>query len=154
MKRRCRSCHGLTGSHIRARDVPCFVSPGLLQAARAGRQDPRGVLCGGFRNHVLAYLIAELFEVHDRGRFEWFAFSVGPYAQDEMRQRVAATFGHFIDVRERSDIDIAVGLAGFTRLNRFWLLLLSLRSPSRSATWATLEPRVRTTWTTGLPTRS
>ncbi|MBO9679860.1 MAG: tetratricopeptide repeat protein [Acidovorax sp.] len=89
-----------------------------------------GYFSADFRNHAVAYLIAELFEVHDRGRFEWFAFSVGPDAQDEMRQRVAAAFDHFIDVRERSDIDIArlsrelgidiaVDLTGFTRHNRF-----------------------------------
>jgi predicted O-linked N-acetylglucosamine transferase (SPINDLY family) len=69
--------------------------------------------------------MAELFERHDRAKFEWVAFSFGPDAKDEMRKRVSTAFDRFIDVRNRSDmdiahlsrsleIDIAVDLKGFT----------------------------------------
>jgi predicted O-linked N-acetylglucosamine transferase (SPINDLY family) len=69
--------------------------------------------------------MAELFERHDRDKFELVAFSFGPDANDGMRRRVLAAFDQFVDVRYRSDrdiallarnmeIDIAVDLKGFT----------------------------------------
>lgn len=85
-----------------------------------------GYFSADFHNHATAYLMAELFEAHDRTRFELFGFSFGPDKNDEMRQRVSAAFEHFIDVRDRSDlevaaqaralgIDIAVDLKGYTQ---------------------------------------
>lgn len=88
-----------------------------------------GYYSADFRNHPVAQLIVELFELHDRERFEWFGFYVGPDVQDPLRARVEAALDHFIDVRERSDqeiaqlsrelgIDIAVDLMGFTQDSR------------------------------------
>jgi predicted O-linked N-acetylglucosamine transferase (SPINDLY family) len=82
-----------------------------------------------FHNHATAYLMAQLFECHDKSQFELYAFSFGPDTQDAMRQRVVAAFDHFIDVRSHSDqavaqrsrelgIDIAVDLKGYTRDSR------------------------------------
>ena len=82
-----------------------------------------------FRRHATMDLIAELFERHDRQRFEVHAFSFGPTAPDPVRERVAASFEAFHEVstlgdaevaalaRER-DIDIAVDLGGFTQSAR------------------------------------
>jgi predicted O-linked N-acetylglucosamine transferase (SPINDLY family) len=78
-----------------------------------------------FRNHAVALLTAELFEKHDRSRFEIMAFSFGPDTQDEMRVRLESSFDRFVDIRHLSDqqaaqlardmaIDIAVDLAGHT----------------------------------------
>ena len=78
-----------------------------------------------FRSHPVAGLMADLFELHDRSRFEITAFAFGPEAADPMRKRLEQAFDSFIDVRDRSDlevaalsreleIDIAVDLAGFT----------------------------------------
>ena len=89
-----------------------------------------GYYSADLHNHATALLMAELFERHGREGFEWFAFSYGPDVQDAMRQRLSAAFDHFIDVRERSDleiaqlsrdlhIDIAVDLKGFTQHHRF-----------------------------------
>jgi len=88
-----------------------------------------GYYSADFHNHATAYLMAELFESHDRNQFELFAFSFGPDKKDEMRQRVASAFDHFIDVRAQSDqaaaqlsrdlgIDIAVDLKGYTQHER------------------------------------
>jgi len=88
-----------------------------------------GYYSADFRNHPVAQLIVELFELHDRERFEWFGFYVGPDVQDPLRARVEAALDHFMDVRERSDqeiaqlsrdlgIDIAVDLMGFTQDSR------------------------------------
>jgi predicted O-linked N-acetylglucosamine transferase (SPINDLY family) len=88
-----------------------------------------GYYSADFREHATAYLIAEMFERHDRGRFELIAFSFGPDEQDPMRQRLVAAFDRFIDVRSRSDrevallsreleVDIAVDLKGHTQNSR------------------------------------
>jgi protein O-GlcNAc transferase len=85
-----------------------------------------GYYSADFHNHATAYLMAELFERHDRKRFELVAFSYGPDQHDDMRKRLTATFDRFIDVRASSDgevarmsrelqIDIAVDLKGFTQ---------------------------------------
>jgi predicted O-linked N-acetylglucosamine transferase (SPINDLY family) len=82
-----------------------------------------------FRNHPVSYLTAELFETHDRSRFEVFGFSIGPDSKDETRKRIAAAFDEFIDVREQPDteiaalareggIDIAIDLGGHTTNSR------------------------------------
>ena len=60
-----------------------------------------------FHNHATAYLIAELFELHNKDQFELIAFSLGPDKQDEMRARLSASFDRFIDVSKQSDLDIA-----------------------------------------------
>jgi predicted O-linked N-acetylglucosamine transferase (SPINDLY family) len=84
-----------------------------------------GYYSADFHNHATSILMAEFFELHDRDKFEIIAFSFGPDKQDDMRQRVARAFDHFIDVRIKSDkdiaflsrdmrIDIAIDLKGFT----------------------------------------
>ncbi|HUN24811.1 MAG TPA: tetratricopeptide repeat protein [Steroidobacteraceae bacterium] len=82
-----------------------------------------------FYRHATAHLAAELFELHDRDKFEVLALSFGPDHHDEMRERLIAAFDRFVDVRGRSDgeiaqlsrdlgIDIAVDLKGFTMGHR------------------------------------
>lgn len=88
-----------------------------------------GYFSADFRNHAVSILAAELFELHDRSKFEVVAFSFGPDSQDELRQRLLGAFDRFIDVRNKSDrdvallargmeLDIAVDLGGFTSGNR------------------------------------
>jgi protein O-GlcNAc transferase len=88
-----------------------------------------GYFSADFRNHAVAYLIAHLFELHDRSKFEIFGFSFGPSTDDEMQRRLTASFDQLIDVKDKSDkdtaelartlqIDIAVDLMGFTEHSR------------------------------------
>ena len=85
-----------------------------------------GYYSADFHNHATAYLIAQLFELHDKDKFEIIAFSFGPDEKDGMRSRIAQTFDQFIDVTTLSDkaiaqlsreigIDIAVDLKGLTQ---------------------------------------
>ena len=78
-----------------------------------------------FHEHPMGHLMAGLFERHDRDRFETIAVSLGPDTADGMRSRLKGAFERFVDVRERSDrevanlirkleIDIAVDRTGFT----------------------------------------
>ena len=75
------------------------------------------------------HLMAELFELHDKNKFETFAFSFGPSLKDQWRERVIQSFDEFIDVRMKPDseisslsremeIDIAVNLGGYTQDSR------------------------------------
>jgi len=57
--------------------------------------------------HAVAYLMAGVFEQHDRSRFETFALSSGPDPEGGMRTRLKGAFEHFIDVRDRGDRDLA-----------------------------------------------
>ena len=85
-----------------------------------------GYYSADFREHAMTYLMAGLYEAHDADRFEIYGLSIGPYKDDRMRQRVSSAFHKFIDVRDRSDrqiaqlsrelgIDIAVDLNGHTQ---------------------------------------
>lgn len=88
-----------------------------------------GYFSADFRDHPVSRLTAELYELHDRKRFEITAFSFGPDTKDDLRKRLEAGFDSFIDVRNVPDkevallsrnmeIDIAVDLGGFTRDSR------------------------------------
>jgi predicted O-linked N-acetylglucosamine transferase (SPINDLY family) len=78
-----------------------------------------------FRDHAVAHLLASLFEKHDRACFETIAISLGLDDQSAMRARLQGAFERFIDVRGKSDrdvarlmreleVDIAFDLMGFT----------------------------------------
>jgi len=84
-----------------------------------------GYFSNDFHNHPVMYLMAELFEKHDRAKFEVHAFSFGPDKKDEMRSRLQNNIEVFHDVRLKGDaeiasmsrslgIDIAVDLTGYT----------------------------------------
>jgi predicted O-linked N-acetylglucosamine transferase (SPINDLY family) len=84
-----------------------------------------GYLSADYHEHATAYLMAEFFEEHDASQVETFAISFGRDSHGEMRQRLVSAFDHFIDVRDKSDqevaelmreleIDIAIDLKGYT----------------------------------------
>ena len=82
-----------------------------------------------FHRHATAYLMAELFERHDRSRFEIIGVSFGVDDRSEIRNRLVAAFDQFHDVRAKSDeevakllhdlqVDIAIDLKGHTQDSR------------------------------------
>jgi predicted O-linked N-acetylglucosamine transferase (SPINDLY family) len=84
-----------------------------------------GYFSADFRQHAVSILAAELFELHDKTRFETIAFSFGVDDKSPMRFRLNKAFSQFIDVSDMSDleiaklarelqIDIAIDLGGFT----------------------------------------
>lgn len=94
-----------------------------------------GYLSTDFRNHPVAHLMAEVFELHDRARFEITAYSYGPDDGSAVRKRLETGFDHFVDVRNLSDqdaatriyrdgIDILVDLTGHTHGTRSGMLAL------------------------------
>jgi predicted O-linked N-acetylglucosamine transferase (SPINDLY family) len=106
-------------------------NPAFPAISKLPRRDKMRVayFSADFHNHATMHLMAGLFEAHDRATFELTAFSFGPASQDGMRKRVTDVCEDFVDVRNRSDrdvallardrqIDIAVDLKGFTRDHR------------------------------------
>ncbi len=88
-----------------------------------------GYFSADFNMHAVSLLTAALFETHDRGQFEIYAFDFGRKDKDDMTTRLESAFDHFIDCKSRTDeeiagtarklnIDIAVDLGGFTRDSR------------------------------------
>jgi protein O-GlcNAc transferase len=79
-----------------------------------------------FREHAIGYLVAGLFEQHDRSRFEVTALSFGGAQESPLRERIARAADQFISVRDKSDqeiaellldleIDVAIDLMGYTQ---------------------------------------
>ena len=61
-----------------------------------------------FRSHAVSFLTAELFELHDRNRFNVYAFSLGRVSpEDKMSQRLLTSFDHFYELEDQSPLDIA-----------------------------------------------
>ena len=92
-----------------------------------------GYLSSDFCRHAMSMLIAELFERHDRSRFEVFGFCSSPEDGSDVRARVIAAFDHFTRIAELSDeqaarairdqeIDILVDLNGLTSGTRLPVL--------------------------------
>jgi len=80
---------------------------------------------GDFCAHALAFLTAEMFELHDRSAFEIHGVSFGPDDGSALRKRVLGAFDSWLEGADKSDleiatwmrqreIDIAVDLKGYT----------------------------------------
>lgn len=99
--------------------------PLLKRPQRTGSKIRVAYFSADFDEHPVSYLMAEVFETHDRSQFELYAFALGPRKADGMTGRIAANFDAFIEVGQASDreiaqharhlaIDIAVDLGGHT----------------------------------------
>jgi predicted O-linked N-acetylglucosamine transferase (SPINDLY family) len=99
------------------RDAP--VAPG-------GRRLRIGYVSSDLRDHAIGYLMAELFELHDRGQLEVFAYYCGRADNGALNGRIRLAVEHWIDIREMTDeaaarriaedeIDILVDVNGHTR---------------------------------------
>jgi predicted O-linked N-acetylglucosamine transferase (SPINDLY family) len=83
-----------------------------------------GYVSGEFRHQATSILMVELFERHDRGRFELFAFDNGWDDGSGIRERINRAFDEIVDIGRLGDraaamairqrrIDILVNLNGY-----------------------------------------
>jgi predicted O-linked N-acetylglucosamine transferase (SPINDLY family) len=88
-----------------------------------------GYVSSDFCSHAMSYLITELFERHDRERFEIFGYCSSRDDGTQLRRRVLAAFDHHRLIRTLSDeavarliradeIDVLVDLNGLTEGSR------------------------------------
>lgn len=66
-----------------------------------------GYVSPDFREHLNARLTYPLFRLHDRKRFEVSCYSLHADDGSEIRRQVAAAADRFVDVSDRSSLDIA-----------------------------------------------
>ncbi len=127
-------CHA-TSARAQLRCAELFVAfeyPAPAPLVRTATRHDRvrlAYLSADFHGHATAYLVAELFERHDRARFEVTGLSWGPDDRSAMRARLAGGLDRFVEVGGMSDrqvgelmrnqdIDIAIDLKGLTASNR------------------------------------
>lgn len=103
--------------------------PNDRRAARidlTGRRLRIGYVSSDLRDHAVGYLMAELFERHDRNAVEVFAYYCGQPSQSDLTKRTQAAIEHWRDIRDLSNeaaaaliakdgIDILVDVNGHTR---------------------------------------
>jgi len=105
------------------------IRPGSFERPGPGDKIRIGYFSADFHGHATMYLMARLFELHDKSRFEIHAFSYGAKAQDEMRARLLNAVDAFHDVADLDDreiarlanargIDVAIDLKGYTEGGR------------------------------------
>ncbi|THD80509.1 MAG: N-acetylglucosamine transferase [Phenylobacterium sp.] len=91
-----------------------------------GRRLRVGYVSSDLRDHAVGYLMAELFELHDRDQVEVFAYYCGIPAKDGLQSRIRAAVENWRNIRDLSDeaacqmivddgIDILVDVNGHTR---------------------------------------
>ena len=92
-----------------------------------------GYVSSDFCSHAMSYLITELFERHDRGRFEVFGYCASQDDGSALRKRVVSAFDHHRIIRGLSDeqaaqairndeIDVLIDLNGITDGSRLAVL--------------------------------
>ncbi len=103
-----------------------------MEAARAARgksKDGRlkiGYISSDLRNHAVGFIMAELFELHDKNKIEVFAYYCGIAAEDDLKARIRNKVEHWCDLRDMTDqqaaqkiiddgIDILVDVNGYTK---------------------------------------
>lgn len=128
----------LRGARAQARTLRASQTPmpALRHARRSGRRLRIGYLSADFREHAMAYLMAGVFEQHDRTDFEIIGIDLHrpPVPASPMRGRLHQALGPLVDasapdvaaalqVVRAQQLDIAVDLMGLTRHGRPELLL-------------------------------
>lgn len=97
----------------------------FAKSAAGQRRIRIGYLSGDLHMHAVGLLTAELFELHDRERFEVWAFDWTPPSAQPLRQRILAALDHHVPLVGVDDIaaarriaeagiDVLVDLQGLT----------------------------------------
>jgi predicted O-linked N-acetylglucosamine transferase (SPINDLY family) len=84
-----------------------------------------GYVSSDFRTHATAFLLAEVWERHDRTRLTTHAYSIGPRETSALRKRIESAFDRFVDCADDTieqtarhiiddGVDVLVDLNGYT----------------------------------------
>ena len=110
------------------RAAKLYAAPAAPERPKPARQHRERLriayLSADFRDHPTGRQTAELFERHDRSRFETFGFCLKSGEDSPLRQRLKKAFDHFLELGTQSDekiaealvdagIDIAVDMSGY-----------------------------------------
>lgn len=108
---------------LKAAEAP--LEPQRMPAQTKSRRLRIGYVSADFHGHPTMHLMRSVFALHDRRRFEVFAYSIGADDGSDYRREAAASVDRFIDIRaegarasaeriRRDGIDILIDLKGFT----------------------------------------
>jgi predicted O-linked N-acetylglucosamine transferase (SPINDLY family) len=92
--------------HLAARTVPLPRRQAQVQHGRLRV----GYLSADFHQHATSQLAVQMFEAHDRSRFEVTLFSAGPDDGTPLRRRVQAATEHFVDLHGQGVAQIAAAI--------------------------------------------
>jgi protein O-GlcNAc transferase len=103
-----------------------------------------GYYSGDFHQHPVSCLLVEALELHDRSRFEVFAYSYGPNDGSALRARLENAVEHFVDVAwdpddvvfdriRGDDLHLLVDLKGYTAGDR--LRVMARRPCATQIAW-------------------
>ena len=101
----------------------------LNKSFKSDKKIKIGYFSADFRKHAVGNLVVNLFELHDKSKFEIYCFYFGPDTNDEIYKRISNTVYKFINVRSKNEkeiaqlsrdlkIDISIDLMGYTIKNR------------------------------------
>lgn len=105
-------------------------------AAGAARDKLKiGYLSSDFCNHAVGYLVSDIFEFHDRRRFEISVYNIGEKTDDAIQQKIRGKVDRWVDIRGVGDkeaaamivkdgIDILMDMNGHTNYQRIKMLAL------------------------------
>ncbi|MEE2933961.1 MAG: hypothetical protein VX941_11165 [Pseudomonadota bacterium] len=104
---------------------------GIERSHKRSTKDPirLAYISSDFHEHATAYLIHHLFKLHDKQRFEVFAYSCDSPSDSSLRREIESNCDFFFDITEwsadkaaqhisKNGIDILIDLKGHTRKNR------------------------------------
>ena len=105
------------------------------ESNREGKPLRIGYLSSDLREHAIGYLMAELFELHNRKNVEVFVYYCGIIPDDPMLQRIKGSVDHWLSINDLDDkaaarriaddgIQILVDVNGYTRDARTKILRL------------------------------
>jgi predicted O-linked N-acetylglucosamine transferase (SPINDLY family) len=114
---------------------PVYESLNLQIVKKRGKKIKIGYLSSDFYDHATAHLMLDVFALHDRKKFEVFAYSYGKNDRSYLRKKIRNDCDHFIDIGKISDkkaaqqinedgIDILVDLKGHIVDHRLGILAL------------------------------
>ena len=86
---------------------PFNTSLGIIPKIPRKEKIKIGYYCADFRDHPVSYLTVEFFELHDKNQFELIAFYSGAPDSSYIQKRISSTFNEFIDIRLKSDKEVA-----------------------------------------------
>lgn len=105
---------------------PALETPLYNPHRPAGDRLRIAYLSADFCTHAVAFLMAGVFESHDRSRFEVTAISIGKNDHSPIRQRLEDAVEKFVDATDKSDeeiarliadlnVDVLIDLMGYTK---------------------------------------
>ena len=97
-QRRCAEIYGADFAALPLPPVPRRAGGGRIRI---------GYIAGEFRHHATGFLMAGLFEMHDKSRFELIAFDKAGDDGSAVRARINRAFEAIVDIRGRNDDEIA-----------------------------------------------